>query len=61
MDKFYPRGFFAAGNTTVLPFSARHCCHATSIGAATAIDEYVPIRMPTTNANQNPTEIEVPF
>ena len=32
----------------------RHSCHATSIGAATAIDEYVPIRIPTTSANENP-------
>jgi hypothetical protein len=33
------RGRLAAGKTTVLPFDARHCCHATSMGAATAIEE----------------------
>jgi hypothetical protein len=45
---------FAAGRVAVLPFFARHSCQATSIGAATAIDEYVPIRIPTTSANEKP-------
>src|SRR5580698_7236157 len=50
----YTRARFAAGSTADLPRLPRHCCHATSIGAATAIEEYVPIRMPTTSANEKP-------
>ena len=50
----YPLARLAAGRTTVLPLDARHCCHATNIGAATAIEEYVPIRMPITSANEKP-------
>jgi hypothetical protein len=35
----YARGRFAAGSTATFPWVALHCCHATSIGAATAIEE----------------------
>jgi hypothetical protein len=35
----YMRARFAAGRTTALPWLVRHCCHATSIGAAIAMDE----------------------
>jgi hypothetical protein len=56
----YTLGRFADGNTAVLPLDVRHCCHATSIGAATAMDEYVPIRMPTTSANENPRSTSPP-
>jgi len=45
---------FDAGSGAALPFFPRHSCHATSIGAATAIEEYVPIRIPTTSAKLNP-------
>src|ERR1035437_10686592 len=40
------RARFAAGRTTALPCFPRHCCQATRIGAATAMEEYVPMRMP---------------
>src|ERR1035437_4631728 len=33
------RARFAAGRVVTLPCPPRHCCHATGIGAATAIDE----------------------
>jgi hypothetical protein len=52
--KPYTLARLAAGRTTVLPRFVRHSCHATNIGAAMAMDEYVPIRIPTTNANENP-------
>src|ERR1022692_4449336 len=44
----------AAGSDAPLPWPVRDSCHATNMGAATAIDEYVPIRMPTTKANEKP-------
>src|SRR5580692_8643848 len=50
----------AAGSTAALPLPARHCCQATNMGAATAMDEYVPIRMPTTNANEKPFNTSPP-
>jgi hypothetical protein len=34
----YARDRLAAGSAAVLPLPARHCCHATSMGAAMAID-----------------------
>src|ERR1039458_2380365 len=52
--KPYTLARLAAGRTTVLPCCVRHSCHATNIGAAMAIDEYVPIRIPTTSAKENP-------
>jgi hypothetical protein len=36
---FYTRARFAAGRAATLLFPLRHCCHATSMGAATAIEE----------------------
>src|SRR5271157_3718896 len=50
----YTLGRFAAGSTAALPRRVRHSCHATSIGAAMAIEEYVPIRIPTTSAKEKP-------
>jgi hypothetical protein len=52
--KPYTLARLAAGRTTVLPRFVRHSCHATNIGAAMAIDEYVPMRIPTTSAKENP-------
>src|ERR1035437_426694 len=49
-----PRARFGAGRPAALPPLPCHCCQATSIGAATAIEEYVPIRIPTTSANEKP-------
>jgi hypothetical protein len=37
--KFQTRAFLPAGRTAFLPRLARHSWYATSIGAATAIDE----------------------
>jgi hypothetical protein len=41
MQEFAPymRARFAAGRTTAFPLLVRHSCHATSIGAAIAMDE----------------------
>jgi hypothetical protein len=36
---FYTRARLAAGSGAVLPRLTRHCCQATSMGEATAIDE----------------------
>jgi hypothetical protein len=52
---------FAAGRAAVFPLPALDSCHATSIGAAIAIDEYVPIRIPTTSANENPLKTGPPY
>src|SRR5208283_4540436 len=41
-------------------FRARQSWYATSMGAATAIDEYVPIRIPITNASENPRNTSPP-
>jgi hypothetical protein len=46
--------FFPAGSDAIFPRFTRHSWYATNIGAATAIDEYVPIKIPTTSANENP-------
>ena len=35
----YTRARLAAGSVTDLPRPPRHCCHATSMGAATAMEE----------------------
>src|SRR6185437_9347639 len=56
----YVLALFAAGRTAVLPRFARHSWYATSIGAATAMDEYVPIKIPTTRANEKPFNTSPP-
>ena len=62
----YRRTPLAAGSVAFLvlvvlfPRLALQSWYATSIGAATAIDEYVPIRMPITSANENPCSTSPP-
>src|SRR6266852_7302047 len=56
----YAFAFFPAGSVATLPRFVRHSWYATSIGAATAIDEYVPIRIPITRANENPCRTSPP-
>ncbi len=51
---FYDLLRLAAGKATARPFFDRDSWYATSMGAATAMDEYVPIRIPTTSANEKP-------
>jgi hypothetical protein len=56
----YALARFPAGSEAILPRFTRQSWYATSIGAATAIDEYVPIRIPTTRANENPCNTSPP-
>src|SRR5216683_7374964 len=56
----YAFAFFPAGSVATLPRFVRHSWYATSIGAAIAIDEYVPIRIPITRANENPCSTSPP-
>src|SRR6266404_4353672 len=50
-------------NAITLPLFAlrsHHCCHTTTMGAAIAIDEYVPIKIPTVRAKENPRKTSPP-
>src|ERR1035437_6799695 len=53
-EKITPWRVLRPGEPRPCPACPCHCCQATSIGAATAIEEYVPIRIPTTSANEKP-------
>jgi hypothetical protein len=60
LTSLYALARFPAGSEATLPRFTRQSWYATSIGAATAIDEYVPIKIPTTRANENPCNTSPP-
>src|ERR1035441_6744513 len=56
----FSRAGLAAGRVARPAFLDRHSWYATNIGAATAIEEYVPIRIPMTSAREKPRSTSPP-
>src|SRR5664279_5210170 len=56
----FSRAELDAGRVARPVFFDRHSVYATSIGAATAIEEYVPIRIPMTSAREKPRSTSPP-